>query len=289
MASRGANKKASRQAWANNRGVFENDLTASDQELITIIGGGRIGSLLNKATSPTLLLGRGDSIPEEGHGPIIIATRNDALEPIIESCPESRRQDLVFIQNGYLDDFLKSKGLLDNTQVLLYVAVSAKDADPIDGVTSENPDGLTSVTGQYAKAFASLLHQLDLKCRVLTPEQYRPAMFEKLIWISTYMLVGVARNCATVGEAGSSQKELVEKVINELLAAVSAKEGITFPAGAVERLAAYTEVVSNFPTGVKEFEWRNSYFYKLGDAVCPTHNGLLRECADAGKLGFNLP
>jgi len=36
MASRGANKKASRQAWANNRGVFENDLTASDQELITV-------------------------------------------------------------------------------------------------------------------------------------------------------------------------------------------------------------------------------------------------------------
>jgi hypothetical protein len=103
------------------------------------------------------------------------------------------------------------------------------------------------------------------------------------------MLVGVAKDCATVGDAQSDQKELVEQVINELVAAVSAKEGITFPEGSVARLAAYTDVVSNFPAAVKEFEWRNSFFYKLGNEACPTHNALLEECAAAGKLGFELP
>jgi hypothetical protein len=92
-----------------------------------------------------------------------------------------------------------------------------------------------------------------------------------------------------VGEAGKEHKDTVENVINELVAAVSKKEGITFPDGTVERLAAYTDVVADFPCGMKEFEWRNQFFYNLGDEACPTHNALLRECAEKGLLSFELP
>mmetsp|Transcript_5348 Transcript_5348/g.10989 ORF Transcript_5348/g.10989 Transcript_5348/m.10989 type:complete len:130 (-) Transcript_5348:69-458(-) len=128
-----------------------------------------------------------------------------------------------------------------------------------------------------------------MKCNVLSPEEYRPAMFEKLIWISTYMLVGAAKECESVGEAGSEHTDLVSSVISELVAAVSAKEGIEFKEGTIERLAAYTDVVTNFPCAVKEFEWRNQYFFDLGDEACPTHNGLLRECEEKGFLSFELP
>jgi len=103
------------------------------------------------------------------------------------------------------------------------------------------------------------------------------------------MLVGTAKGCASVGQAGSEHKELVETVIQELTKAVSEREGLAFANGTVERLAAYTDVVADFPCGVKEFEWRNQYFYNLGDEKCPTHNGLLRECAEKGLLGFDLP
>jgi hypothetical protein len=103
------------------------------------------------------------------------------------------------------------------------------------------------------------------------------------------MLVGTAKECSSVGQAGSDHTELVEKVVNELIAAVSAKEGITFSEGSMARLAAYTDVVADFPCGVKEFEWRNEYFYKLGDDACPTHNELLRECKEKGLIGFDLP
>ena len=78
-------------------------------------------------------------------------------------------------------------------------------------------------------------------------------------------------------------------MVNELVAAVSVKEGITFPAGTMERLAAYTDVVTSFPCAVKEWEWRNEYFFNLGDEACPTHNSLLKECAEKGFLGFELP
>ena len=103
------------------------------------------------------------------------------------------------------------------------------------------------------------------------------------------MLVGTAKECKSVGQAGTEHKELVEQVISELVAAVSEKEDIEFPEGVIERLASYTEVVADFPCAVKEFEWRNQYFYKLGDEACPTHNALLRECAEKGFIGFELP
>ena len=103
------------------------------------------------------------------------------------------------------------------------------------------------------------------------------------------MLVGTAKECASVGQAGEEYRDLVEQVVKELTAAVSKAEGLQFPNGVMERLAAYTDVVSDFPCGVKEFEWRNQYFYKLGDEACPTHNALLRECAEKGLIGFDLP
>lgn len=146
-----------------------------------VIGGGRIGSLISDGAK---LLGRNDpveTIDADGEGPIFIATRNDVLESIVEGCPASRRGDLVFLQNGYLDDFLASKGLLSNTQVLLYLSVASMGADPVDGITPINPEGLTAATGIHAQAFAGRLASLGLKCNVVSQDEYRPAMFEKLM------------------------------------------------------------------------------------------------------------
>ncbi len=288
MGSRAAVKAQSRQAWAESKGMVEGGDDASSG-FCTVIGGGRIGSLLEKG-GETLLLKRGDSIPEDNEGtPILIATRNDSLDAIIENCPDNRKQDLMFLQNGYLDGFLEEKGLADNSQALLYLSVASMEAEAVDGITSVNPEGLTAATGIHAQAFADRLASLGLKCNVVSVDEYKPAMFEKLIWISTYMLVGTAKECKSVGQAGADHGDVVESVVGELLAAVAEKEGIAFPDGAMERLAAYTDVVADFPCAVKEFEWRNEYFYKLGDEACPIHNGLLRECQEKGFLGFELP
>lgn len=103
------------------------------------------------------------------------------------------------------------------------------------------------------------------------------------------MLVGRAKECESVGQAGLEHSDLIDRVISELCAAVTRAEGIDFSPGTLERLSAYTDVVADFPCGVKEFEWRNQYFYKLGDDECPTHNALLRECNEKGFLAFELP
>lgn len=177
-ASRAASKNENRQRWLQQRGLGAESTMSMDRA--EVIGGGRIGSLLAEAGN-CVVLGREDKIDPNGSGPILIATRNDALNGIVDACPENRKKDLVFLQNGYLDDFLASKGLLENTQALLYFSVTAKGVDPVDGVTSVNPEGLTAVTGMHSKAFADRLASLGLKCNVVTPEQYRPAMFEKLM------------------------------------------------------------------------------------------------------------
>lgn len=181
FASRAAAKWANKQQWLESRGgMAGDDNSSSSPPYAAIVGGGRIGSLLAEAGNCDLL-GRGDSIDAEGTGPILIATRNDALEGIIDKCPENRRKDLVFLQNGYLDVYLESKGLLSNTQALLYLSVTAKGAEPIDGVTSTDPEGLTAATGEHAQAFADRLAALNLKCKILDTNAYKPAMFEKLM------------------------------------------------------------------------------------------------------------
>jgi len=185
MGSRGATKWERKKKWLAERGFLE-EVENGPSPMCTVIGGGRIGSLLVQG-GESVLLKRGDRVPEDGAGPIFVATRNDSLESIVESCPLKRRKDLVFLQNGYLDDFLSSKGLKDNTQVLLYLSVPALGAEPVDGVTALNPEGLTAATGEHAEAFATRLAALGLKCNVVSMEEYRPAMFEKLMSVSFFL------------------------------------------------------------------------------------------------------
>ena len=157
------------------------DNNSNSPGFCTIIGGGRIGSLLHQGGN-SILLKRGDSIPSDNEGtPIYIATRNDSLDKIIAECPPNRLKDLVFLQNGYLDSYLDSKGLLDNTQCLLYLSVPALGVEAVDGITTVNPEGLTAATGIHAQNLADLLASLNLKCNVVGMEDYKPAMFEKLM------------------------------------------------------------------------------------------------------------
>lgn len=82
-----------------------------------IVGGGRVGNALAQMGTNDLVVKRGEPIPADGEGPIFVCTRNDSLAGIVEACPENRREDLVFLQNGMLQPWLDTQGLGDNTQV----------------------------------------------------------------------------------------------------------------------------------------------------------------------------
>ena len=114
---------------------------------IAIIGGGRIGAFLyesNNQVDTLITRSSGQSINENGSGPIYICTRNDDLLDVINKTPKNRKCDLVFLQNGMLEPFLESQGLAENTQGLIYFAISKKGEKPIDGKTDLNPEGTDS-------------------------------------------------------------------------------------------------------------------------------------------------
>ena len=91
----------------------------------------------------------------------------------------------------------------------------------------------------------------------------------------------------TVGEVESAHTAEVAALITELTAAGAADMGLAMDdePTVTTRLLAYARAVAHFPTAVKEFQWRNGYFWKLSQAAaaggkadpCPLHSALLKE------------
>lgn len=61
----------------------------------------------------------------------------------------------------------------------------------------------------------------------------------------------------------SKHSDQLRAIVDELCAAGEAELGVKLDDGAFDRLAAYGRAVAHFPTAVKEFEWRNGWFYKI--------------------------
>lgn len=257
---------------------------AATSEAFTIVGAGRVGQAISAMGSGNdVTIKRGQPIIGPP-GPIVVCTRNDDLQAIVDASPADRRADLVFIQNGMLQPWLDKQGLGENTQVLVYFAVAKLGDKPVDGVTDVNPEGLTAAHGKHAEAVAARLHAGGLACKVLGKQEFTKAMLEKLVWICAFMLVG-AKEKANVGTVEGQHKAEVSRLISELAAAGSAELGITLDEGYLERLCAYARAVAHFPTAVKEFPWRNGWFYDISQRhlaagrpdPCTYHTSLLKE------------
>jgi len=114
-------------------------------------------------------------------------------------------------------------------------------------------------------------------------QEYAKAMWEKLMWITGYMLVGTAKGASSVGETGEKHWDVLSGLFDEMSGGV---EGIEWEDkdGLKDKLKAYTEVVAHFPCGVKEWEWRNKVWYGRGLDI---HDGLVGECVENGT--FSIP
>ncbi|KAG2729518.1 hypothetical protein I3760_01G254100 [Carya illinoinensis] len=260
--------------------------TATKVVPAVIVGGGRVGrAFQDMGNGQDFLVKRGESVPLDFEGPILVCTRNDDLDAVLQATPPSRWNDLIFVQNGMLEPWLQSKGLSDADQVLAYFAVSKLGEAPVDGKTDTNPEGLTAAYGKWASAVAARLHAGGLSCKVLNKEAFQKQMLEKLIWISAFMLVGARHPGATVGAVEKEYRSEVSSLIAELASAAAAEKDLVFEEAMEDRLCAYSRAVSHFPTAVKEFKWRNGWFYSLSEKAiaegkpdpCPLHTSWLKE------------
>lgn len=228
----------------------------------TIVGTGRIGEFLKANGDGTdLIIKRGEAIPADAPGPVYLCTRNDDLEDIIINCPDEKKDDLVFMQNGYLEKLLRRHGVDENTRGNLYFAVSSLGADPIDGITEKNPDGLTSVCGKWEGAFADRIQKSGMTCKVLKERDFRRGQLEKLIWISVFNLIGAVHGKIPMGEVSDMHEKEVTEMSVELATMVRFTLTVGMLPNIEERMLAYGKAVKHFPSALKEFKWRNGFFY----------------------------
>ncbi|MFO0579163.1 MAG: ketopantoate reductase C-terminal domain-containing protein [Polyangia bacterium] len=245
-----------------------------------VIGAGRIGGALH-ARSGWPLIGRpehpghpvqGDdtAVLEQPPGaPILICVRNDDLDAVLRRVPEARRPDLVFIQNGMLEDFLAERGLADATRGLLFLSVASRGA-PIE------VGGTSPFTGPHAEHMARLFQGIDLAAEAIDRARFTAVMLEKLLWNCVFGLLCQVHGCdvGTVLDeyAGEHSGEL-ETLVAELAAVGRAALGVQVgDAELVERLGAYSRSIPRVRAAVREWRWRNGWFVRT-----------------AARLGLPLP
>lgn len=227
----------------------------------TIVGAGRIGSFLAEHGHDDLIIERGQSIPPDAPGPVYVCTRNDDLQEVIQSCPDEKRADLVFIQNGMLERFLRQHNVADNTKGNIYFAIPKLGSDPIDGTTEKNPEGLTAVCGKWEGAFAERIQKAGLTCKIMKERDFRRSQLEKLIWICVFNLIGAVHGNISMGEVARMHVKEVTEMSVELAQMVRFTLTVGMLPNIEDRLLAYGRTVKDFPTAVKEFRWRNGFFY----------------------------
>lgn len=67
-------------------------MAATAVQPAVVVGGGRVGQALLSMGQPgrDVLVGRGEKVPDDAPGPILVCTRNDDLEAVLEATPKSR-------------------------------------------------------------------------------------------------------------------------------------------------------------------------------------------------------
>jgi ketopantoate reductase len=220
-----------------------------------VIGEGRIGTALAAAPgSAVVTRHRGWYVLDEAAGdPIVVCTRNDDLGGVLTQVPQHRWPDLVFVQNGMVDDWLADHGLAGNTRGVLYFAVPARGA-PVQ------PGGVSRFTGPHANAMALWLESLGLRAEVLGRRAFAAAALEKLIWNSAFGLL-CARHATDVGHILADHEPDLAALARELSAVGRAALDVDLDDPALLRaLKEYAGTIPDHRAGLSEWRWRGGWF-----------------------------
>ncbi len=245
---------------------------------VAIIGAGRIGGAL-AALSAEHSLACDLITREHGHqalssdagDPILVAVRNDDLDPVLERVPAARRGDLVLIQNGMLRPWLRERGLREVTRGLLFFAVGCRGDRPLPGAPSP-------FTGPHAPAMVTWLTTLGLPAEVVDAPTFAAIELEKLIWNCAFGLLCQVRE-ADVGVVVDEHAEELQALVAEMAEIGARALGVELDLlPLVERLSAYSRSIAGYRGAVKEWPWRNGWFVSRAaeyGLAMPVHSALL--------------
>lgn len=221
-----------------------------------VVGLGRVGgALVARARARGVeveAVGR-DGGSFGGASPILVATRNDDLPAVIARIPESRRRDLVLVQNGMLRTFLAEQGLAGVTRGLLFFAVPTRGVDLSGGAPSP-------FAGPRAGDVVAWLARIDVAAIEVEAAAFAAVEAEKLLWNTVYGLLSQATGLP-VGRVADERGDDVLALVTELVPLLVPALGPLPDAGALaERVAAYSRSIPGWMGAVKERPWRNGWF-----------------------------
>jgi hypothetical protein len=254
---------------------------------VVVIGAGRVGgalaALAAAAHAPCALVDRDSGwevLDGAGGVPVLVATRNDDLEGVVDRVPAHRRGDLVFVQNGMLRPWLREHALASATRGLLFFAVPARGA-PLE------PGPPSPFVGPRAAAVVAWLGAIGVPAHETDWARFSAAELEKLVWNGAFGLL-CQRFDADVGTVCDAHADTLDALVRELSRVCRASLGVEVPhAWLLDRLIAYSRTIPTYQGAVKEWRWRNGWF----DAAArrygletPLHRKLLAEVGLADRL-----
>lgn len=254
-----------------------------------VIGAGRVGTSLRRRAverdQPCTLVSRTegwDAVKGRPGTPIMVTVRNDDLDKVVDAVPAHRRDDLVFVQNGMIRPWLRSRGLAHATRGLLYFAARARDG-------AIEPGDASPFCGVHANEMVGWFIDLDLEAIGLNWARFSRFELEKLIWNTAFGLLCEHLEC-DVGTVCADHRAELEALVAELSRVGRASLGLDVPLDfLVDRLCAYSSSIPDYRGSVKSWPWRNGWFLeeaKRYRVATPRHEELLRA---VGKLPAETP
>lgn len=250
------------------------------------IGAGRVGLALHararRAGLAGTLVGRDtgwEALDAPAGTPVLVLTRNDHLDAVVDRVPPHRLPDLVVVQNGMVRPWLARRGLHAVTRGLLYFAVPARGDD-----LSPGPEP-SPFSGPHAEAVVAWLTALDVPAVAVDDARFRALELDKLLWIAAFGVLGQAFD-VPVGAVCDDHADTLRALVAELASVAAPALGVAVPPGGadaavdalVASLCAYSRSIPDWRASVKEWPWRNGWFVEAARAAgvtLPVHDALL--------------
>ncbi len=231
-----------------------------------IIGKGRIGTSLKLLDNSIQLIDRNSYKLIQNDQITMIATRNDDLLNVLNNI-NIVASNLLFIQNGMLSPFLKEKKLDNSNRGLLYFAVSNLGDKPDIGDTS-------IFTGPHAPEIVDYLNSIGVSSKEVDNQTFKIVEMEKLIWICTFCLLSQVHD-KSVGKLVNENKDEIQTLFKEFTD-IALKKEIQISDEQLNGLIDYSLSIPDYKGSVKEFKWRNGWFFNE-DKNLKFHTSLLKK------------
>lgn len=233
---------------------------------------------------PDLTLGFDSAFPTTDLPIYISCAEPDALDQLLSRCPESKLEDLVFLNYGdFLEPVLKKYNCCRDrqTQAVVYLALNEYGKVEEDR-TSIGDDRMgvpkyaaeTSVTGKWSGHFADRLNRHKFFCAELFYRDWRRVMLERVAFEAAYHLVGVLHKGVPVKEVHEYFADEVDDMVYEMNRALRGHLAVQLLNGYEERMAAYGQAhfrskVDNKLTSIslKRAAHRNGLFYDISQEM----------------------